>query len=120
MAVTLARERGIETLQTTPQSFHEIIVDVGLLMWCDVSYDDVYLSVRKRSEVPTRIPCVVDCSDAGMDEPEIRCVAFAVRANGHLRWFGVTHALQDPAELRGVSRYVPVSSVIDNLRRMAA
>lgn len=101
-----------------PESFSDCLRFVPLLMSGDIGFEGVYMDTALRSKVPVLTPCVVDCRPTWCGETENRVIAFAVRENGHLRWYGVNGSDQDPAELAGVKRYVPVSEVIDECLRI--
>lgn len=83
-------------------------------MYLDRGFEYVWRDVTRRSTIPTGEPCVVVCRENGMSEA--RCVAFAVRNLGHIAWFGVTHSLQSPEELRAVRGYVRVEEIDEAVR----
>lgn len=106
--------------ELVPPGFTTALAEIGLLLSRETSYDGAFKAVQPQAALPVQVACVVVCTDSACGDSSVRCLAFATRSRGHLRWYGVTHAQQDPAELWGVKLYVPVHEVIRDLRRVAA
>lgn len=101
-----------------PESFKAALPDLPLLMCRDVDYRQVYRPLGDGSKVPLLTPCVVDCFWPHDSEPEGRCLAFAMRQRGRLRWFGVTEDWESPWLTAPVRQYVPVASIMADLRKL--
>lgn len=90
-----------------PVAFEDAAKCVPMYLDADLQYD--WRGVTPRSAIPIGTPCVVVCREKGMSEA--RCLAFAVRERGHVAWFGVTHGLQSPEELRAVRGFVRLDEI---------
>lgn len=86
-------------------------------MYLDSDFEYNWRDVTRRSTIPAGQPCIVVCREKGRyGILESRCLAFAVRNRGHIAWFGVTHRLQSPVELRAVRGFVRVDEIDEVVR----
>lgn len=91
-----------------PANFETVILRIAAYL--DRTISHAWSDAVNSSEVPLNSTCLVQCK-SDHDLSEVRCLAFANKVRGKIRWFGVAASWHEPEELYGVVGYIEISKI---------
>ena len=102
-------ERKLIVAVISPLDFEVERERVHQYMSRGLIYD--WVMIDQSAHVPLNTCCIVLCGRTSREPATERCLAFAIERSGRRHWFGITTRHHAPAELYGVTAFVPVADV---------